>query len=772
MASQEADCEIHVLNRHGFYDEVIHPVELNLKDRPDIPIETRLKWANGVIAAVQSDSENPDRIRPWCLQLFLDGTVLAQLVPLEGDVYPARFRMPANLLVGYDAGKAVKRAELFALGSLLYEIETGTKPFEGLSDEEVQRDYSDGEFPEGVPYLKLGPLISYYWESTTFQHGTEKSDEMPNPSKPNPLFSRIISKLVSHAEEHPVLFFFQATGTLLLISSLAIPPILFVLGFGPVGPAVGSAAAAWQSSIGLVQAGSLFAWCQSVAMGGAALNGILASAAIGGGLAGGATLLASLDQAKLMERMQSYFEKLKLGKAALFFVQANKMLGAGVAGAATAIASLDLSEERDTIGRVFQNVQLGGRTLNVILTSAAVGATGSAIGTAARLGEVYQGVTVAAAGNQTLRGVTNAVAGSATGTFMRGDSVFSESTHLVLSATPTLHLPDLIRFLHSYQLDMASEELTCRVRIQKPQAASGGTTPPEKLAELSVKDCRDTRIGTRLKWAENTITVISDTILPDDIRPWDLVLHSDGTVSTLPVPESKKRSALEYPARCRIPPSSLYGYKRQETVKRAEAFALGSLLYEIETGKKPHEGLSDDEVQRKYSAGEFPQDVARLKLGSTIYSAWSWEFMHELDRLAEMKKSQPRYKQIIDKTGNYAKEHPFLFGSQFLGGTLSLGFLAAPFTLGAVGFAATGPVAGSLAAAWQASMPLAQAGSLFSWLQGAAMGGPAFGGLLAAAGSGATIVGGLTAMSALFSPSEMEDIFQRVYRKGYVKPML
>jgi hypothetical protein len=32
-------------------------------------------------------------------------------------------------------------------------------------------------------------------------------------------------------------------------------------------------AAAWQASIGAVEAGSLFAWCQSAAMGGAALSG-------------------------------------------------------------------------------------------------------------------------------------------------------------------------------------------------------------------------------------------------------------------------------------------------------------------------------------------------------------------------------------------------------------------------------------------------------------------------------------------------------------------
>ena len=90
-----------------------------------------------------------------------------------------------------------------------------------------------------------------------------------------------------------------------MLFSLAVLPALSVVGFGPIRPVVGSTAAAWQSSTGLVQAGSFFAWCQGVAMGGAALNGIVASAAVGGRVAAGATLLASLDQAKMMEEVQS-----------------------------------------------------------------------------------------------------------------------------------------------------------------------------------------------------------------------------------------------------------------------------------------------------------------------------------------------------------------------------------------------------------------------------------------------------------------------------------
>ena len=53
--------------------------------------------------------------------------------------------------------------------------------------------------------------------------------------------------------------------------------------------------------------------------------------------------------------------------------------------------------------------------------------------------------------------------------------------------------------------------------------------------------------------------------------------------------------------------------------------------------------------------------------------------------------------------------------------------LAMPAILGAIGFSATGPVLGSVAAGWQASIGSVAAGSLFSFLQSAAMGGAAMG---------------------------------------------
>lgn len=100
-----------------------------------------------------------------------------------------------------------------------------------------------------------------------------------------------------------------------MTASVAALPILGAVGFAATGPVPLSAAAAWQSSVGLVQAGSVFAWCQSAAMGGAAVNGIVACgvaggsaalAATGAGVAGGQT---KLTPEKLKEMFLTVYRK-------------------------------------------------------------------------------------------------------------------------------------------------------------------------------------------------------------------------------------------------------------------------------------------------------------------------------------------------------------------------------------------------------------------------------------------------------------------------------
>jgi hypothetical protein len=52
---------------------------------------------------------------------------------------------------------------LFALGSILYEIWFSRKPFEELSDVEVQIRYSNANVPEDVTTLSQGPVILSRW---------------------------------------------------------------------------------------------------------------------------------------------------------------------------------------------------------------------------------------------------------------------------------------------------------------------------------------------------------------------------------------------------------------------------------------------------------------------------------------------------------------------------------------------------------------------------------------------------------------------------------
>lgn len=78
-------------------------------------------------------------------------------------------------------------------------------------------------------------------------------------------------------------------------------PVLGVVEFTAAGPAAGSAAAAWQALIGAVQAGSLFTWCQSAAMGEAAMGGVQAA-----DLAG-AALTRVADVSELVETFRRVF---------------------------------------------------------------------------------------------------------------------------------------------------------------------------------------------------------------------------------------------------------------------------------------------------------------------------------------------------------------------------------------------------------------------------------------------------------------------------------
>ena len=170
-ASQQMEklCRLRIATDAGTY--------IKLRDAPDITSssETRRKWVAGMQAVVAgSRNEDDMKIRPLDFVLGLDGSVhLAngkEVRPALADdgcdachfVYPSRFQIPPATIEDLDAKERVRRAELFALGSLIYEIHKGEAPFEELDDAEVQYRYAKAEFPP-VAELEQWPIILTCW---------------------------------------------------------------------------------------------------------------------------------------------------------------------------------------------------------------------------------------------------------------------------------------------------------------------------------------------------------------------------------------------------------------------------------------------------------------------------------------------------------------------------------------------------------------------------------------------------------------------------------
>ncbi|KAK2623873.1 hypothetical protein QTJ16_006507 [Diplocarpon rosae] len=67
---------------------------------------------------------------------------------------------------------------------------------------------------------------------------------------------------------------------------------------------------------------------------------------------------------------------------------------------------------------------------------------------------------------------------------------------------------------------------------------------------------------------------------------------------------------------CPGPPDSIQG----------DIFALGSTLYEIVTGNVPYHELSEEEVEARYSKGEFPKTKSLGPIGDVITGCWQGRY--------------------------------------------------------------------------------------------------------------------------------------------------
>ena len=175
---------------------------------------------------------------------------------------------------------------------------------------------------------------------------------------------------------------------------------------------------------------------------------------------------------------------------------------------------------------------------------------------------------------------------------------------------------------------------TCRIRVKWPRSED-----PGQLVTQSLKDVKSSpKLTEELlhKWISNLVkSFVSSPTSATTIRPWDILLHQDGSIETLSSEKGSPTPTI-YPSRFRIPPATIHGLDEAEKAKRAEKFALGSLLYELVTANEPFEQLLDDEVQRRYGRGEFPDDVFSMAMGPYILGCWSLEFEKEMTKMRKL----------------------------------------------------------------------------------------------------------------------------------------
>ncbi|CAD6444335.1 fec80a45-8598-405e-9f90-1684910d6306 [Sclerotinia trifoliorum] len=311
----------------------------------------------------------------------------------------------------------------------------------------------------------------------------------------------------------------------------------------------------------------------------------------------------------------------------------------------------------------------------------------------------------------------------------------------------------------------ASNLATCRVRLP-PLNEKKNEDPNLNLNSLS-----DHELHT--KWANAIQKLFSPDANPDtkssphtQIRYFDILLHKDGSAENLiKNQQTSQKSKPEtqpyrYPPRYQLPDAiSARLTTNEEKISRAECFALGSILYEIssghplfhdvdEAGESGNSGFGSG-IQDRILIGKFPEDLWDSSLLSRILVCWCPEFLKEMVSLSEKEKGNEKGNEKENEGGNenrneedtgitnYIKTHPYRFTFQVVGGLLTAASIAAVPVLGAIGFSAAGPVAGSAAAAWQSGVGLVEAGSIFAWCQSVAMGGAAVSGIIGAGVGGA-----------------------------------
>ena len=304
------------------------------------------------------------------------------------------------------------------------------------------------------------------------------------------------------------------------------------------------------------------------------------------------------------------------------------------------------------------------------------------------------------------------------------------------------------------QFEKVLKKLGVYERLKDTHLIRVAPTPPTPPTNNNFVPCRIQGLPLNLSYEtrlELSLQLIKYIHRPPSkyIRPISFILNPDGNFKAEPIRMPVNEKPVSYSTRYCIPPSTICDLDSKEQVRRSEKFALGTLLYELNSGQKIFDGQSDNKIQKNYRNGNtFPSlESLSALMQCIIYACWSAEFAHYIS---------------MDKFSRYVHDNPVRFGLQVTGVVLSTAAIFAVPILGAAGFSSIGPVAGSAAAGWQASIGVVRAGSLFAFCQSAAMGGAAATAGLASAGvSGAAVA---LAAAGLPNPSSLREVFIRRFR--------
>lgn len=129
-----------------------------------------------------------------CNNILLDKELNAKIADFSGssvDISSSPLLVHVTASHAHPVYTGSAKGDLFALGSLLFEIMTGKSPYDTLTDEEIEERYSRGEFPKIDDSLGLiGEVIRGCWKGI-YDSGSMLVEHLTGACESSPLLLKL-----------------------------------------------------------------------------------------------------------------------------------------------------------------------------------------------------------------------------------------------------------------------------------------------------------------------------------------------------------------------------------------------------------------------------------------------------------------------------------------------------------------------------------------------------------------------------------------------------